>query len=183
MWLGSVLQVENYDNDLKQHDFSDTYCSLWLSSTKAIGRTWAHMISMHRWCIVGLLKWASQRSWKVEYSVSGSCIQAAARCFVLIGKLLSLVSNQCHVPYSTSLPMCYCVHVKDCLPQLGYKTHQLISEKTGTVCLLCLCQAAWFIRGPNFPTPSTSFRGIHVELRTRSRQVPVMLSHPSVCPV
>lgn len=37
-----------------------------------------------------------------------------------------------HVLYSTTLPMCHCIHVKDKLPQLSYKN---ISEKTGTVCL------------------------------------------------
>lgn len=64
------------------------------------------------------------------------------------------------------------------------KTHRLISEKTGTVCLaLPLSNSTVRQRASNFPTPSPSFRDIHVLERTCSRQVPVMLSHPSMCPV
>lgn len=48
---------------------------------------------------------------------------------VLLGELFSLVFNRRHVLYSTSLPMCYCIHVKDGLPQLGYKKHICSSVK------------------------------------------------------
>lgn len=86
-----------------------------------------------------------------------------ACCFVFMSELFSLVFRR-HALYSTSLPMCYCVHVKDWVPQLGYKKHICgNSEKTGNS-MPCSASIKDTVgqKASNFPTPSTSFWGIHV---------------------
>ncbi len=88
--------------------------------------------------------------------------------------------------YSNSLPMCYCVHVKDGLPQLGYKKTHLWHQEQDA--LLCVYQRAQWVAGAsNFPSTSTSSGGIHVYVTTCFRPgvlyVHVMLSHPETCPV
>lgn len=136
------------------------------SDWKALLSPWGSMSTYdHTWyqCTDGALSacWASQWRWKVAYSVT--CIETAAFGSSFMSELLSLVFSWCHVLYSTRLPMCYCIHVKDGLPQLGYKKHVCgISEKTGTVCLpLPRSKSTVNHRASNFPTPSTSFWGIH----------------------
>lgn len=106
-----------------------------------------------------------------------------------MSEMFSLVFDGRHELYSNSLPSCYCIHVKDWLPQLGYKKHICdISEETGTVCIaLLLSKSTVSRRASNFPRPFTSFWGIHVYVRTCLRQgilyVHAMLSHPKICPV
>lgn len=90
--------------------------------------------------------------------------------FVFTGELGFF--NRRHVQYSTSLPMCHCIRVKDGLPQLGYKkTPRWASIKENSY------------TASNFPSPSPSFWCIHVWARTCAAHksmfyVHAMLAHP-----